>query len=586
MKMLMKYMAEHKKHAILAPLFKLLEAAMDLCVPLVVARIINVGIAAHDTGYIVRYVILLIVLAALGLAFSITAQYFAAKVSTEVGTDLRQDMFDHIEGMSYSQIDKLGTSTLVTRLTSDINQVQTGVNMALRLLLRSPFIVFGSLVLAFTINVQAALVFAAAIPLLAVVISAIMWISIPLFRKAQAKLDAVTGKTRENLTGVRVIRAFGKEANEVKDFDTKNQELTSINLHVGRISALLNPATYAMVNIATIILIYIGAVQVNMGSIQQGDVVALYNYMAQMIIELVKLASLIITLNKSIACANRVSQIMAIPEGMTFPQEKVENTAEHGTVSFRHVSMVYEDAGEESLSDISFDIKQGQTTGIIGGTGSGKSTLMNLIPRFYDASQGEVLVDGVNVKEYAEHQLTERIGIVPQKAVLFKGTIRENMKWGNEDASDEEIHQALKMAQAEEVVSQKKGGLDYPLEQMGRNLSGGQKQRLTIARALVKRPEILILDDSASALDFATDAKLRRALRTLSGTTTTLIVSQRVSSIMQADQILVLNDGVLAGRGTHEELMKNCEVYQEIYYSQYPEKRKEKNSTSGKEVLA
>lgn len=585
MKMLMKYLDEHRKHAILAPLFKLLEALMDLCVPLVVAKIINIGIANHDTGYMIRCVLLLVLLAVLGIGFSITAQYFAAKVSTEVGTNLRQDMFDHIQSMSYSQMDKLGTSTLMTRLTSDINQVQTGINMALRLLLRSPFIVLGALILSFTINVKGALVFAVAIPFLAVVIFAIMWISIPLFRKAQAKLDAVTGKTRENLTGVRVIRAFGKEAEEVRDFEQKNEELTDINLHVGRLSALLNPATYAMVNIATIVLIYVGALQVNAGAMQQGDVVALYNYMAQMIIELVKLASLIITLNKSIACANRVEQVMEVPAGMTFPKEEMTEQSEHGTITFKHVSMEYEGSGEEALTDINLEVKQGQTVGIIGGTGSGKSTLMNLIPRFYDASQGEVMVDGVNVRQYAEHQLTDKIGIVPQKAVLFKGTIRDNMKWGNENATDEEIQQAIVMAQAEEVVSSKKGGLDYPLEQMGRNLSGGQKQRLTIARALVKKPEILILDDSASALDFATDAKLRKALRTLSGTTTTLIVSQRVSSIMQADQILVLNDGAAAGQGTHEQLMENCEVYREIYYSQFPEKRKE-NSTSEKEVLA
>jgi ABC-type multidrug transport system fused ATPase/permease subunit len=585
MKMLMKYLDEHRKHAILAPLFKLLEALMDLCVPLVVAKIINIGIANHDTGYMIRCVLLLVLLAVLGIGFSITAQYFAAKVSTEVGTNLRQDMFDHIQSMSYSQMDKLGTSTLMTRLTSDINQVQTGINMALRLLLRSPFIVLGALILSFTINVKGALVFAVAIPFLAVVIFAIMWISIPLFRKAQAKLDAVTGKTRENLTGVRVIRAFGKEAEEVRDFEQKNEELTDINLHVGRLSALLNPATYAMVNIATIVLIYVGALQVNAGAMQQGDVVALYNYMAQMIIELVKLASLIITLNKSIACANRVEQVMEVPAGMTFPKEEMTEQSEHGTITFKHVSMEYEGSGEEALTDINLEVKQGQTVGIIGGTGSGKSTLMNLIPRFYDVSQGEVLVDGVDVRQYAEHQLTDKIGIVPQKAVLFKGTIRDNMRWGNENATDEEIQQAIVMAQAEEVVSSKKGGLDYPLEQMGRNLSGGQKQRLTIARALVKKPEILILDDSASALDFATDAKLRKALRTLSGTTTTLIVSQRVSSIMQADQILVLNDGAAAGQGTHEQLMENCEVYREIYYSQFPEKRKE-NSTSEKEVLA
>ncbi len=583
MKELMKYLKGHEKETILAPLFKLLEALMDLLVPLVVANIINVGIANHDTASIMHNVILLIVLAVLGLAFSITAQYFAAKVSAEVGTDLRQDMFDHIEHMSYTQLDHLGSSTLITRLTSDINQVQSGLNMSLRLLLRSPFIVFGSLIMAFTINVKAALVFAVAIPILSIVVFGIMLVSIPLFKKVQTKLDAVTDLTRENLTGVRVIRAFGKEREEVKDFEQKNEDLTKINIYVGKLSALLNPVTYALINIATIVLIYVGAVQVNLGAIQQGDVVALYNYMAQMIIELIKLASLIITINKSIACANRVSQILTMPEGMTYPSQSAGSQQEKGTIVFDHVSLTYQDAGEETLSDISFTITKGQTVGIIGGTGSGKSSVMNLIPRFYDASKGSVQVDGLDVKDYDVHALNERIGIVPQKAVLFKGTIRDNLKWGNENADDAELWQALTLAQAKEVVEGKEGGLDFALEQNGRNLSGGQKQRLTIARAIVKRPEILILDDSASALDFATDAALRRSLRTLSKDTTTLIVSQRVSSIMQADLILVLNDGCLAGQGTHEQLMKNCEVYQEIYYSQFPEK---KIGTSGKEVLA
>ncbi|MCI1722459.1 MAG: ABC transporter ATP-binding protein/permease [Lachnospiraceae bacterium] len=573
MKNLLKYFEHHKKATVTAPLFKLLEAFFDLLVPLVVAQIIDVGIVKKDTGYIYLNIGLLILLALVGFACSITAQYFAARVSSDVGTDIRQDMFDHIEDMSYAKLDKVGTSTLITRLTSDVNQVQTGINMGLRLLLRSPFIVFGSLVMAFTINVRAALVFAVAIPVLSAVVFGLMWVSIPLFRKVQGKLDAVTGLTRENLTGVRVIRAFCKEAEEVKDFDQKNEDLTRTNEFVGKLSALMNPVTFALINIATIVLIQVGAVQVSLGSLQQGEVVALYNYMAQMIIELVKLASLLITLNKSIACANRVSQILALPKGMDFPEEMTGQPAEHGTVAFRHVSMTYEDAGEESLSDIDFRIQKGQTVGIIGGTGSGKSTVVNLIPRFYDAAEGEVLVDGINVKNYPEHRLTDLVGMVPQKAVLFKGSIRDNMKWGNPDAGDEEIWQALTMAQAREVVEGKQGGLDYMLEQNGRNLSGGQKQRLTIARALVKKPEILILDDSASALDFATDAALRKALRTLSGTTTTLIVSQRVSSIMQAELILVMNDGNLAGKGTHEELMKSCEIYQEIYYSQFPEKR-------------
>ena len=573
MKNLLKYFEHHKKATVIAPLFKLLEAFFDLLVPLVVARIIDVGIVKKDTGYIYLNIGLLVLLSLVGFACSITAQYFAARVSSDVGTDIRQDMFDHIEGMSYASLDKIGTSTLITRLTSDVNQVQTGINMGLRLLLRSPFIVFGSLIMAFTINVRAALVFAVAIPVLSAAVFGLMWFSIPLFRKVQGKLDAVTGLTRENLTGVRVIRAFCKEAEEVKDFDLKNEDLTRTNEFVGKLSALMNPVTFALINIATIVLIRVGAVQVNLGSLQQGEVVALYNYMAQMIIELVKLASLLITLNKSIACANRVSQILALPEGMDFPEEMAEKPKEHGTVAFRHVSMTYENAGEESLSDIDFQIQKGQTVGVIGGTGSGKSTVVNLIPRFYDAARGEVLVDGIDVKKYPERRLTGLVGMVPQKAVLFKGSIRDNMKWGNPDAGDEEIWQALTMAQAREVVEGKQGGLDYMLEQNGRNLSGGQKQRLTIARALVKKPEILILDDSSSALDFATDAALRKALRTLSGTTTTLIVSQRISSIMQAEMILVLNDGNLAGKGTHEELMKSCEIYQEIYYSQYPEKR-------------
>lgn len=583
MKELKKYLRGHVKETVLAPLFKLLEACMDLLVPLVVANMINVGIADHDTDSILRNIILLIVLAVLGLAFSITAQYFAAKVSAEAGTDLRQDMFDHIEQMSYTQLDHLGSSTLITRLTSDINQVQQGLNMSLRLLLRSPFIVFGSLILAFTINVQAAWVFAVAIPILSLVIFGIMLVSIPLFRKVQTKLDAVTDLTRENLTGVRVIRAFGKEKEEVKEFEVKNDELTSINIFVGKLSALLNPVTYALINIATVVLIYIGAVQVNLGAMQQGDVVALYNYMAQMIVELIKLASLIITINKSIACANRVSQILSMPAGMTYPEQDADVQKEKGTIVFDHVFLTYQDAGEETLSDISFAVAQGQTVGIIGGTGSGKSSVMNLIPRFYDATKGTVKVDGMDVRNYPVHALNEKIGLVPQKAVLFKGTIRDNLKWGNEDADDEQLWHALTLAQAKEVVEGKKGGLDFALEQNGRNLSGGQKQRLTIARALVKHPEILILDDSASALDFATDAALRRSLRTLAKDTTTLIVSQRVSSIMQADQILVMNDGNLVGSGTHQELMHSCDIYQEIYYSQFPEK---KTGISGKEVLA
>lgn len=600
MKRLAVYLKGYEKETVLTPLFKLLEAFFDLLVPLVVASIIDVGIAGHDRPYIISHVLILVLLAAVGLLSSFTAQYFAAKASVGFATKLRQATFDHIESLSYSKLDMLGTSTLVTRLTSDINETQTGLNMALRLLLRSPFIVLGSMIMAFTINEKAAMVFAVAIPLLSVVVFSIMVISIPLFRKVQAKLDAVTGLTRENLTGVRVIRAFCKEADEVREFDQKNNDLTKVNEFVGRLSALLNPLTYALINIATIGLIRVGAIQVNFGSIQQGDVVALYNYMVQMVIELVKLASLIITINKSIACADRISQVLCIPEGMEYPETTepdVQNstanyTYNRGSVVFNHVSLTYSDAGDASLSDISFEAKPGQTIGIIGGTGSGKTSLINLIPRFYDVTAGEVLIDGINVRNYGRDQLTGKIGIVPQKAVLFAGTVRDNMKWGSENASDENIWQALTTAQAKEVVEGKEGNLDFELEQNGRNLSGGQKQRLTIARALVKKPEIFIMDDSASALDFATDAALRQAVREMEGNTTTFIVSQRTSSIMQADIILVLDDGMLAGKGTHEELMKSCEIYQEIFYSQFPEKRPTSEASAhntgfnGREVLA
>ncbi|MGN0254608.1 MAG: ABC transporter ATP-binding protein, partial [Chordicoccus sp.] len=590
------------------PLFKLLEAFFDLLVPLVVAQIIDVGIAGNDKTYIISRVVVLVLLALAGLLSSFTAQWFAAKASAGFGANLRQATFDHIESMSYSQLDKIGTSTLITRLTSDINQAQTGLNMALRLLLRSPFIVFGSMIMAFTINVRAALVFVVTIPILALVVYGIMIISIPLFRKAQAGLDEVTGLTRENLTGVRVIRAFCKEADEVRAFDEKNEALTRLNEFVGRLSALMNPLTYVLINIATIVLIRTGAVQVNLGHIQQGDVVALYNYMAQMVVELVKLASLIITINKAVACADRVAQVLAVPEGMEFPEEisseasqtgSVENEssldqnaavqvpdASASAVSFRGVSMEYADAGDESLTDISFEAEKGQTIGVIGGTGSGKSTLVNLIPRFYDVSRGAVLVDGVDVRQYPKGALIGKIGVVPQKAMLFAGTVRDNMRWGNENATDDEIWRALETAQAKDVVEGKEGGLDFQIEQSGRNLSGGQKQRLTIARALVKRPEILIMDDSASALDFATDAALRKAVRSFEGNMTTFIVSQRASSIMQADQILVLDDGRLAGKGTHEELMKSCETYREIYYSQFPERRPVSVGKNGEEARA
>jgi len=590
MKKLMIYLKDYRKESVLAPLFKLLEALFDLLVPIVVARIIDRGIAEGNRPLIIQLTGVMILLAGVGLACSITAQYFAARASVGCATKIRQALFDHIQSLSYTELDTLGTDTLITRLTSDVNQVQTGLNMALRLLLRSPFIVFGSMVMAFTINVKAALVFVVAIPVLSAVVYGIMIASIPLFRKVQKKLDQVLGLTRENLTGVRVIRAFCKEQDEVKDFDEKNDSLTRMNLFVGRLSAIMNPATYALINFATIVLIEVGAVQVNLGTISQGDVVALYNYMAQMIVELIKLASLIITINKALACADRVAGVFDIQPGMEYPSaqisagmEKVDARTAQGNsvagvtipagngkraaVRFDHVSFTYAGSGANSLEDISFTAEEGQTIGIIGGTGSGKSTLVNLIPRFYDATAGEVLAFGRDVRDYAKGELVRRIGVVPQKAQLFEGTIRDLWK-------------ADCTGQAEDVVRGKAGGLDFHVEQNGRNLSGGQKQRLTIARALVKDPDILILDDSASALDFATDAALRRAIRQMSTEAegrehplTTFIVSQRCSSIRYADQILVLNDGRLAGIGTHEELMKTCPVYEEIYYSQYPEER-------------
>lgn len=585
MKKLAVFLKGYEKETILAPLFKMLEAFFDLLVPLVVADIIDVGIAGASRNYVVSRVLILVLLAAAGLASSITAQYFAAKSSVGFATKLRQAMFDHIQSLSCAELDTLGTNTLITRMTSDINQVQSGLNMALRLLLRSPFIVFGSMIMAFTIDVKCALVFAVAIPVLSVVVYGIMLVSIPLFKKVQMQLDKVTGLTRENLTGVRVIRAFCREEDEVRNFDVQNETLTKMNETVGRISALMNPATYVLINIVTIVLIRCGALQVSLGVLQQGDVVALYNYMAQMIVELIKLASLIVTINKAIACAGRVEKVLEVQPGMTFPE--TDGTAENspaagqhpadpdqrGAVRFEHVTFTYSGAGAPALSDIDFDVKPGQTVGIIGGTGSGKTSLVSLIPRFYDVSAGCVSVDGRNVKDYPAGVLAERIGMVPQKAVLFKGSIRDNLRWGNEHASDEELRQAVRTAQAEEVVEGKTGGLDFELEQNGRNLSGGQRQRLTIARALAKQPEILILDDSASALDFATDAALRAAIRHMEGSTTVFIVSQRTSSIRQADLILVLDDGVLAEKGTHAELMKNCGVYQEIYYSQFPEER-------------
>ena len=583
MRTLAKYLQNYKKESVLAPFFKFLEVVFDLLVPVVIAQIIDVGIANNDHGYIVQKFFILILMAAAGLAVSITAQFFAAKASVGFAAEVRQAVFDHIQKLSYTELDTLGTDTLITRLTDDVNQVQNGVNMGLRLLLRSPFIVLGSMVMAFTINVRCALIFAVAIPVLFLVVFVIMFLSIPLFKKVQGCLDSVTRLTRENLTGVRVIRAFCREADAVAEFDEINLALTRLNEFVGKISALLNPATYVLINIATVILIRTAGVQVNLGNMQQGEIVALYNYMAQMIVELVKLASLIITLNKSMACADRIAGILKVDSTMTYPDKASLPTAENSdyAVAFDHVSFSYAGTGAPSLSDITFSAKKGSTIGIIGGTGSGKSTLVSLISRFYDATSGDVMVDGENVKNYTKEELCNKVGVVQQRAVLFKGSIRDNMKWGKEDATDAEIWEALTTAQAKEVVEGKQDQLDFMLEQNGKNLSGGQKQRLSIARALVKKPEILILDDSSSALDFATDAKLRKAVHNLEGNTTTFLVSQRIAGIRQADQILVLGNGTLEGNGTHDELMKTCEVYREIYFSQFPEERAAYNNESG-----
>ena len=577
MKKLASYLKRYTKESILAPLFKLLEVVFDLMVPLVVARMINIGMAGNDRGYMVRCFLLLILMALLGLAASITAQFFAATASTGFAADLRQAVFDHIQGFSFTELDTLGADTMITRLTDDINQVQTGVNMGLRLLLRSPFVVFGAMIMAFTIDVSCAWVFAVVIPVLFVAVFAIMLSSIPLYRKAQSALDRVTCLTRENLTGVRVIRAFCREDHSVREFDESSQALTKLNEFVGKISALLNPLTYVLINIAAVVLIDRAAIRVNIGSIAQGDVVALNNYMLQITVELIKLASLIITLTKSMACAGRVAGVLEQPTSMTYP-EKDAQPRENGdeAVRFDHVNFTYRNAGAPSLTDISFRAEKGQTVGIIGGTGSGKSTLISLIPRFYDATSGTVCLDGCNVKEYTQEALCRKIAVVQQRSVLFQGTIRDNLRWGNENASDEELWQALEVAQAREIVEGKEGQLDFRLEQGGRNLSGGQKQRLSIARALVKKPEILILDDSSSALDFATDAALRSAIHGLGGGVTTFLVSQRIACIRQADQILVLDNGSLAGIGTHEELLERCGLYQEIFDSQFPGEREKK----------
>ncbi len=576
MKKLLVYLKDYKKESILGPLFKLLEASFELIVPLVVASMIDVGIAGSNKGYIVKMCLIMAVLGLIGLICSVTAQFFAAKAAVGFATRLRHGLFAHIQSLSFSQMDQEGTSTLITRMTSDINQVQSGVNLVLRLFLRSPFIVFGAMIMAFTVDVKAALVFVVVIPVLSVIVFGIMLISIPLFKKVQARLDQVLGITRENLTGVRVIRAFGEEEHEIRKFDEGTDALKHMQMVAARFSALMNPLTYVVVNGGLIVLIYVGAIRVETGLLTSGQVVALVNYMSQILVELVKLANLIITVTKAVACGNRIQSILEIPAGMEQGtiKEKEEN-AISGTVEFDHVSLRYYEGGEEALTDIHFKANKGDVIGVIGGTGSGKSSLVNLIPRFYDVERGSVKVDGRDVREYSLEELRDKIGMVMQKAVLFHGTIRDNLKWGNEEASDDELWEALRIAQAEEFVLKKEKQLDEMIEQEGRNLSGGQKQRLSIARALVKKPEILILDDSASALDYATDASLRKALREMPGETTVFIVSQRASSLMHADTIIVLDDGDVAGMGTHEELLKNCQVYQEIYYSQFERKEED-----------
>lgn len=589
MKKLLVYLRDYRKESILGPLFKMLEAAFELLVPLVVAGLIDRGIGKGDTAYIVRMCLLLVGLGALGLVSSATAQYFAARAATGFGLRVRHALYDHIQHLSFTELDTLGTSTLVTRMTSDMNQVQNGVNMTLRLLLRSPFIVFGAMALAFTIDTTAALIFVVAIPALSVVVFGIMLWSIPLYKRVQARLDNVLDSTRENLTGARVLRAFCKEEEETADFKARNAALTKAQKYVGRISALMNPVTYVMINLAIVWLVWTGAVRVDAGLLTQGAVVALYNYMSQILVELIKLANLIITITRAVACGNRIQDVMEIRNTMEdVAQQAALNAPQAATgaavgslpatpqpdaaacaVAFHNVALRYQNAGDTALSGLNLAVERGQTVGIIGGTGAGKTSLVNLIPRFYDVADGEVLVDGVNVKDYPLATLRAKIGMVPQQAVLFHGTLRDNLRWGKADATDEELWAALSVAQAK-TVAEEKGGLDFAIEQSGRNLSGGQKQRLTIARALVRNPEILILDDSASALDYATDAALRKAIREMPAHPTVLVVSQRAASLQFADQIVVLDDGAVAGIGTSAELLKTCDVYREIYESQFP----------------
>ncbi|MDD6619199.1 MAG: ABC transporter ATP-binding protein [Clostridiales bacterium] len=569
MKYLLKHLRQYKKQSILAPLFKMLEALFDLFVPLVVANIINVGIGNRDNSYILKQCGILVLLALIGITCSFTAQYFAAVASVGCATGLRHDLFSHIQKLGYSEIDTAGTSTLITRMTSDINQVQNGINMAMRLLLRSPFIVFGAMIMAFTINAKVALIFLIAIPVLSVIVYGIMGVTNPGYKGIQEKLDHVMNHVRENLTGVRVVRAFGKEKEEVANFEHANSQLNAMQLRIGHLSALMNPMTYVVVNLAIIAILKVGASSIDGGILLSGDVVALVNYMSQILVELVKMANTIILISKALASINRIAGVLDTEPAMEFQEQKVVWPKSEEAVRFEHVGLIYRGAGEESLTDITFCAKKGQTIGVIGGTGSGKSTLVNLIPRFYDATSGEISIFGMPIEKWGKEELRTRVGVVMQKAQLFQGTIRSNLLWGKQNATQEELWHALEVAQAAEVVRGKEKGLDEPVEQGGRNFSGGQKQRLTIARALVNNPDILILDDSASALDFATDASLRKALKTLPEELTVFIVSQRTSSLKHADQILVLEDGCLVGLGTHEQLLENCEVYREIHESQF-----------------
>jgi len=582
MKQILKYLKEYKKECICAPLFKLLEASFELIVPLVMAAIIDNGITASDKPYIWKMGGVLVLLAAVGLVSSVTAQYFAAKAAVGFSTKLRHILFEKIESLSFSKMDTVGTSTFITRMTSDINQVQSGVNLVLRLFLRSPFIVFGAMAMAFTVNVRAAMVFVVTIPLLSIVVFSVMAASLPLYKKVQSSLDTVLSHTRENLEGTRVIRAFNKQNDEIDSFNRDNEFLTNMQQVVGRISALTNPLTFIIINIATIAVIVSGGKQVYAGILTQGEVVALVNYMSQILVELIKLANLIVQVTKAVACGNRIADVLSIPSKLPEKNPKLIGAKDGAPeVEFDHVCMTYEGAADETLTDISFTVQKGQTIGIIGGTGSGKSSLVNLIPRFYDATKGTIRIQGNDINDYDAVQLRDKIGVVMQKAVLFAGTIADNLRWGKNDATEEEMWKALDIAQATEVVKDKEGGLDYMIEQGGKNLSGGQKQRLTIARAVVKDPDILILDDSASALDFATDASLRAALKGMHGDKTIFIVSQRTSSIQFADNIIVLDDGQMVGFGPHEKLLETCETYKEIYDSQF---KKESDMTRQKEV--